>query len=66
MRPVLRLLFFQFPLGHPAVATVIPGANAPAQVQQNLEAMRVEISSDFWDELKSEGLLRQDAPVPAG
>ncbi|MGI9385330.1 MAG: aldo/keto reductase [Methyloligellaceae bacterium] len=55
----------QFPLGHPAVASVIPGANSAAQVHQNLEAMRVKIPSDFWEELKSESLLRQDAPVPA-
>ena len=55
----------QFPFGHPAVAAVIPGANAPDQVQQNLEAMRAVIPADVWDELKSEGLLRQDAPVPA-
>lgn len=56
----------QFPFGHPAVVSVIPGANAAAQVEQNLEAMRVAVPPDLWNELKDESLLRRDAPVPAG
>ena len=54
----------QFPLGHTAVAAVIPGADAPGQVEQNVERMRHPIPADYWAELKAEGLLRQDAPVP--
>jgi D-threo-aldose 1-dehydrogenase len=55
----------QFPLGHPLVASVIAGAVTPTQVSQNVEAMRHRIPMDFWEELKREGLLRADAPVPA-
>jgi len=55
----------QFPLGHPAVAAVIPGPNSPAQAQKNLEWVRVPIPADLWSELKAEGLLRTDAPTPA-
>jgi D-threo-aldose 1-dehydrogenase len=54
----------QFPLGHPVVATVIPGTRAPAEVEQNLEIFRPDVPADFWAELKREGLLRQDAPTP--
>jgi D-threo-aldose 1-dehydrogenase len=54
----------QFPLGHPIVASVIPGAISRAQVEQNLAAFSHEIPSDFWAELKHEKLLRADAPVP--
>ena len=54
----------QFPFGHPAVASIIPGPNAPDQVRANVDWMRVEIPSDFWAELKAEGLLRLDAPTP--
>jgi D-threo-aldose 1-dehydrogenase len=54
----------QFPLGHPAVATVIPGTRAPAEVTQNLEIFAPEIPADFWAEMKQEGLLRKDAPTP--
>lgn len=53
----------QFPLAHPRVASVIPGANSPAQVQQNLGHMVHEIPRDLWAELKQEGLLRSDAPT---
>ncbi len=54
----------QFPLGHPAVATVIPGTRAPAEVEQNLEIFAPRIPADFWAELKQEGLVRADAPTP--
>ena len=56
----------QFPLGHPSVSAVIPGARNPAQVRRNSETFRVPIPADLWAELKSEGLLRDDAPVPEG
>jgi D-threo-aldose 1-dehydrogenase len=55
----------QFPLGHPAVASVIPGASSPAQQARNVEAFRTAIPDDLWVELKHGGLLREDAPVPA-
>jgi D-threo-aldose 1-dehydrogenase len=55
----------QFPLGHPAVAAVIPGAVAPAEAVRNVATLRTEIPADLWDELKREGLLRPDAPVPS-
>jgi D-threo-aldose 1-dehydrogenase len=54
----------QFPLGHPAVATVIPGTRAPSEVAQNLEIFAPTVPADFWAELKQQGLLRKDAPTP--
>jgi D-threo-aldose 1-dehydrogenase len=54
----------QFPLGHPIVASVIPGAITRAQAMQNLAAFNHPIPSDLWAELKHERLLRADAPVP--
>jgi D-threo-aldose 1-dehydrogenase len=54
----------QFPLGHPAVASVIPGASSPAQQARTVEWFRTSIPADLWAELKHEGLLRDDAPVP--
>ncbi len=55
----------QFPLGHPSVASVIPGAYRPSQVERNVASFRHPIPADLWAELKYEGLLRQDAPTPA-
>jgi D-threo-aldose 1-dehydrogenase len=55
----------QFPLGHPAVSAVIPGARTAAQVRRNTETFSHAIPAGLWAELKHEGLLRQDAPVPS-
>lgn len=54
----------QFPLGHPSVAAVIPGALLPEHVNRNVAAFRHAMPSAFWSDLKHEGLLRADAPVP--
>jgi D-threo-aldose 1-dehydrogenase len=54
----------QFVLGHPVVKTVIPGANSPGQVTSNMRLLNARIPPAFWSDLKSEGLLRADAPVP--
>jgi D-threo-aldose 1-dehydrogenase len=54
----------QFVLGHPAVATVIPGANSPDQVTANLSLLKARIPPALWSDLKEQGLLRPGAPVP--
>ena len=54
----------QFPLWHPLVAAVIPGAVSPEQVRSNGEWIQHPIPGDLWSELKAEGLLPEDAPTP--
>ena len=54
----------QFPLAHPAVVSVIPGAVSPSQINANVAAFRTEIPGQFWADLKREGLVRADAPLP--
>jgi D-threo-aldose 1-dehydrogenase len=54
----------QFPMQHPLVASVIPGAFKPEHVRANLTLMRHDIPNDLWRELKHEGLIRKDAPIP--
>ena len=54
----------QFPLAHPGVACVIPGAQEPRQVAENVAHFREEIPSALWRELKAEGYIRHDAPTP--
>jgi D-threo-aldose 1-dehydrogenase len=56
----------QFPLGHPQVSSVIPGARTVAHVARNDATFRHPIPGDLWAELKREGLLHPEAPVPAG
>jgi D-threo-aldose 1-dehydrogenase len=55
----------QFPLAHPAVAAVVPGALSAVHVHENAARFRTEIPAALWEELKAEGLLRADAPTPA-
>ncbi len=54
-----------FPLGHPIVASIIPGAISAKQVEQNLAAFRHKIPADLWAELKHSKLICADAPTPA-
>lgn len=54
----------QFVLAHPIVTTVIPGANSVDQVWTNERLVKAHIPAALWSDLKSEGLLRADAPVP--
>lgn len=54
----------QFPLHHPLVASVIPGASHPDRIQRNILSMRHDIPDALWHELKHESLIREDAPTP--
>lgn len=60
----LGAVALQFPLWHPIVKSVIPGANSPQIVETNLEWLQMGIPEDLWKELKHVGLLREDAPTP--
>jgi D-threo-aldose 1-dehydrogenase len=53
-----------FPLAHEAVASVCIGARSAAQMSRNAALYAEAIPPDLWSELKAEGLLRDDAPVP--
>jgi D-threo-aldose 1-dehydrogenase len=42
-----------------------PGAARPHEVSQNVEALAVPIPDACWAELRQEGLILADAPVPS-
>src|SRR5215831_4567310 len=54
----------QFPLAHPALCSVIPGALSIKEVEQNVARLQARIPADLWAELKHEKLLEPNAPVP--
>ena len=60
----LRAAALQFPLAHPAVAAVIPGARTPAEVEGNVALITHPIPPEFWAALRAEHLLPDDAPLP--
>jgi D-threo-aldose 1-dehydrogenase len=55
----------QFLLAHPAIAAHVPGTRTVAQMKQNIAWVSHSIPVDLWYDLKRNGLLREDAPVPA-
>jgi D-threo-aldose 1-dehydrogenase len=54
----------QFPLGHPAVASVVLGAVSASEVERNRISLERVIPATLWSDLKTCGLLRADAPTP--
>lgn len=54
----------QFPLAHPAVCSVIPGARNAAEIEANVGHLAHAIPAALWAQLKAEGLMRADTPVP--
>lgn len=54
----------QFVLGHPSVKTVVPGAVNAAEVAGNIAFLETLIPDALWSDLRSEGLIRPDAPAP--
>lgn len=53
----------QFPLLHPLVASIIPGAVKPEHPRRNVTTLQVDVPPELWAELKRQGLLRPDAPT---
>jgi D-threo-aldose 1-dehydrogenase len=54
----------QFPLFHPALCAVIPGALSVAEVKQNAARLGAKIPAELWSELKREKLIDPAAPTP--
>ncbi|WP_420328386.1 aldo/keto reductase [Mameliella sp.] len=54
----------QFVTAHPAIPTFMAGTRTVEQLQQNLAWFSHPIPPEFWADLKSKGLLREDAPTP--
>jgi len=55
----------QFPLAHPAIASVVTGMRNDADVRANVAHCAASIPAAFWAELKHEGLVAAAAPVSA-
>jgi D-threo-aldose 1-dehydrogenase len=60
----LRTAALQFSAAPDVAAALVVGAKSPAQVLANVTAMKTKIPSDFWEDLKMEGLIEPTAPVP--
>jgi D-threo-aldose 1-dehydrogenase len=54
----------RFPLSHPAIVSVIPGAQKPGEVHRNSQMLGAKIPAALWRDLKSAGLMLSGAPTP--
>jgi D-threo-aldose 1-dehydrogenase len=61
----LRAAAVQFPLAHPAVVSVVAGVRRIDHLEEYPRLFREPIAADLWAELRNEGLLATDAPVPS-
>jgi D-threo-aldose 1-dehydrogenase len=59
----LQAAALQFPFGHAAVTSIIPGARSPEEVETGLRMFEWQIPAEMWEEFKAEGLIRADAPI---
>ncbi|MFL5645840.1 MAG: aldo/keto reductase [Chloroflexota bacterium] len=61
----VRAAAIQFPLAHPAVTGLIAGVRTAVHLDDYPSAMRLSIPAALWDDLRSEGLIPAEAPVPS-
>jgi D-threo-aldose 1-dehydrogenase len=60
----LRAAAVQFAMAHPAMTALVTGVRTPAHLEEYPALAGHAIPSDLWSELRSEGLIREDAPQP--
>jgi D-threo-aldose 1-dehydrogenase len=60
----LRAAALQFPLAHPAIEIVMLGARRVAEWDDALAMLRHPIPATFWQALRRDGLIPDEAPTP--
>jgi D-threo-aldose 1-dehydrogenase len=63
-RVPLAAAALQFPFAHPQVCSVLLGPRSVAELVTNLELLAIDIPVSLWDELRSNGFIREDAVLP--
>jgi D-threo-aldose 1-dehydrogenase len=56
----------QFPLAHPAIATILPGPKSPAELDGIIGWWQTKIPNDFWSALAAAKLVAPGTPLPNG
>lgn len=56
----------QFPLAAPEVASVVFGAVNPQEIEANIAHFTAPLPFSFWSDLRNEGLVHEDVPLPVG
>lgn len=61
----LQAAALQFPLAHPAVATVVAGCASGAEARNCASMMSFTVPGDFWRALRARQLVHPATPLPA-
>ena len=62
----LKAAASQFVKAHPAITTIVLGADSVAQIEENVAVFNELIPAAFWQELRAQGLVDMRAPLPTG
>ncbi len=54
----------QFVLAHPVVVSVIPGSQTLPELETNIRYVEAGIPAELWLDLRSEGVIGANAPIP--
>jgi D-threo-aldose 1-dehydrogenase len=60
----LRAAAVQFAMAHPAMTALVTGVRTPSHLEEYPALATRAIPAGLWEELRSEGLVRADAPTP--
>jgi D-threo-aldose 1-dehydrogenase len=60
----LNAAAIHFAHAHPAITSLVLGAETPTQVTENLIAWQFDIPQAFWDDIRAGGLIEPEAPTP--
>lgn len=62
----LPVAALQFPLAHPVVSSIIPGARSAGEIRGILGWARQSTPAQLWRDLRDADLIHADAPLPDG
>jgi len=60
----LRVAALHFALAHPAVTSVVVGAQKPEEIEANVRALEQQPPAELWQALKQADLIDPLAPTP--
>jgi len=60
----LKAAALQFPLAHPAVTSLVVGAQSMGELAETIDALHTTLPQGLWDDLRSAGLVHESAPLP--
>ena len=61
----LRTAALQFSSAADVAVALVVGARSAEQIQEDYNSLKAKIPSDFWAELKQQGLIEPNASIPA-